>query len=229
MRKVIVTFVVSVAMILTCNAQLFVGGGLGLDLTGGKTKLGGNSYDHPSEAFFSFTPKVGFYLIDDLAIGTKIGLGIYSEKYTPPGSGSQEQKTNGFGWEFSPFARYRVLGDEKVSLHLEAALGIGGYKEKYKSGGNSTDGDPLFTFGLGVLPVVTYSITEKLDLEASFDFLRFGFSIETETDESNSDNKSTDTHFGFGVNSSYNPLAAQGMSIDGLFTGLLKVGLVYRF
>ena len=224
MKRVFFIIAVLVSGILTANAQLFVGGGLGLDLTGGKSKFGGTTFDGPKETIFSFTPKAGFYLSDDLAIGAEINLYSYTEKYTP--SGGQEQKRSGFGWEFSPFARYRMLGNEKLALHLEAAIGIGGYKEKFSLGGNSTDEDPISEFRIGVLPVVTYSLTEKLDLEASFDFLRFGFSSVTEKDASNSDNKTTDTHFGFGVNCPYDPT---GMSIGGLFTGILRVGLVFKF
>ena len=40
MKKVIISFVVFLVVVCSANAQVFVGGGLGVDFSGGKVKAG---------------------------------------------------------------------------------------------------------------------------------------------------------------------------------------------
>ena len=133
MKKVFLAVVVMFATVTMSSAQVFVGGGVGFDLTGGKYKGGGASIDKPSGMAFNFTPKVGYYLSDDLAIGLEVGLVSLSMK-TPKELtySGDEIKQSIFGWGVSAFARQKLVGDEKISLHLEGSIGIAGAKGKTK-------------------------------------------------------------------------------------------------
>ena len=221
MKKTIISFIVFVAIIMNSNAQVFVGGGLGVEFSGGKSKYGGNSSDLPSTFAFSLSPKVGFYLNDDFAIGLEVGFISETEKETV---GSTEYKDITTGWGIGAFARYYLLGGDKLSLLLEGSASFGGLKDKTKGGSTTYEGDPMTALGIGVLPVLSYSLTDRLNIEASCDFLRFGFQSMTVKDADNSSNKTTTNNFGFGVNS----LGFNALPIGG-FSDMIKIGLTFKF
>lgn len=225
MKKVIISFVVLVAAVLSTNAQIFVGGGVGVDFGGGKSTSGGTSVDLPKSLAFSFTPKVGFYLNDDFAVGLEVGLLSMTQKRTL--YSGDERKDNTTGWAVGAFARYNLIGGDKLSLLLEGSIAYGGMKDKTTVGSTTTNGDPVSTFGIGVLPVLSYSLTEKLSIEASCDFLRLGFLSITEKDSGNSNDKVTENYFGFGVN----PIGFNILDIDETLgiSNMFKVGLTFKF
>ena len=223
MKKLFIACVVLMAAVLTSNAQLFVGGSVGLDFGGGTTKRGNTSSDKPTHLAIEFSPKVGFYLSDDFAIGLEVGFFNALEKTKGTG-GSSDIKDNTFGWGFSPFARYNVIGGEKLSLLLEGAVAIQGYKSKYTSGSTTSNGNPVTAFSVGILPVLSYSLSDRLDIEASCDFLRFGFQTVIVKSSANSDNKNISNNFGFGINSSFQDFHGTGSTPPDW-----KVGVVFRF
>jgi len=215
MKKTIISFIVLVTVILNSNAQVFVGGGLGVEFSGGKSKYGGNSSDLPSEFAFSISPKVGYYLNDDFAIGLEVGFLSNTEKEKV---GTTEYKDITTGWGVGAFARYNLVGDDRLSLLLEGSVSFAGMKSKEKAGSTTTDGNPMTALSIGVLPVLSYGLTDRLSIEASCDFLRLGFQSATVKNASNSDNKSTVNSFGFGVNSL--PFESSSM---------FEVGLTFKF
>jgi len=227
MKRVVLIIAVLVSGILTANAQVFVGGGIGVDLTGGKFKIGSNSIDAPSSFTFQITPKVGYYLSDDLSIGLEVGL-ISSSVTTPKEylhwGASDDQIVSIIGWQVGAFSRYKFVGTDKLSLLLEGGLAIGGYQSKTKYGSNTTDDDPVSLFTIGVLPVLSYDLSDRLSIEASCDFLRLGFTSNTLKDVDNKDNKMTTTHFGLGLNAT-NP-ASDSLGVE---SPLFRVGLVFKF
>jgi len=224
MKKLVVAFAVLIAAVFTSNAQVFVGGGLGVEFGGGKSTYGGTSVDAPSTLALYFAPKAGFYLSDNFAVGMEAGFLTGTEKQT---SGSTEIKNNLFGWGVSGFARYRLAGDEKLSLLLEGSVGAGGLKNKRTVGANTTDGDPMFAFAIGVLPVLSYSLTDRLNIEASCDFLSFGFQSIIEKDKDDATYKYIENYFGFGVNS----LGFNMLGLDEYLgiSNMIKIGIVFKF
>ena len=226
MKKLIITFAVLIAVVFTSNAQVFVGGGLGVDYMGGKYSYGGTSVDLPTGFAFNLTPKVGFYLNDDLAIGLEVGFLNGTLKEKGSGSSSQDEKFSLTGWGVGAFGRYRLVGEEKFSLLLEGSLGVSGAKTKETYGSTTRNGDPTTTISVGVLPVLSYSLTNRLNIEASCDFLRFGFDSYTTKSASNKDNKTTVNTFGFGVNSTTSSIDDDG---DMYFSDYLRVGILFKF
>lgn len=225
-RKVLVVIAVAVLTAGYAQAQVFVGGGLGVDFTGGKVKNGGTSVDLPSGFAFSFTPKVGYYVSDDFAIGLEVGLLTGTIK-VPAYSYSEEWKFNLTQWGVGAFARYQLAGVDKFSLLLEGSIGVQGAKTKETSGSTTEEGPSIFAFGIGVLPVLSYSVTDRLSIEASCDFLRLGFQSATTKRSGNSDYKSTTNTFGLGVNSQTINLDYDNEDIS--FSNLLTVGLIFKF
>jgi outer membrane protein len=207
MKKLMITAAIVIAAMATGNAQMFIGGGLGLDFTSSKSEEGSSSEKGPKTLSFEITPKVGYYLNDKMAIGLELGFLNASTKSDVPsvgGTGTQERKVSVTAFGINAFGRYHLAEVDKFALILEASLGFQTGKAKTKTGSEITEGDPTNRIGLFVLPVLSYSISDRLSLEANCDFLRFGFGRETEkhdgTGEGDLDTKDSQTYFGFGVN-----------------------------
>jgi len=225
MKKVFVAVVVMIATVTMSSAQVFVGGGLGLDFSGGKEKGGSASIDKPTGLAVQFTPKVGFHLNDDFAVGLEVGITSLSLKEAKTDK-KDETKNSMFIWEISGFARYKLVGYDRLSLLLEGSIGIAGGKAKTKVGSTTNEGDPVTIFSIGALPVLSYNLTDKLSIEASCDFLRLGFSATTITDSDDSNYKDITTNFGLGVNSQTVSLSKYG---GASFSNYFNVGLIFKF
>ena len=219
MKKVLISFILLVTVVLSSNAQVFVGGGLGVEYSNGKSKFGGSSYDLPQTLAYSISPKVGFYLNDNFAIGLEAGFISKTDKETVSNIDYKDITT---GWGIGAFARYNMVRVDRLSLLLEGSASFGELKTKEKAGSNTIDGDPTTVIGVSVLPVLEYSLTNRLSLEASCDFLRLGFQSLTTKDVDNSSNKVTVNGLGFGVNSfGFNALSLEPSS-------MFKIGLIFK-
>ena len=217
MKKVLIAVVALIATTLSSNAQIFIGGGLGVDFNGGKYKQGYISLDKPSEFAFVLSPRAGFYLNDDFAIGLEIDIinidrkipkefrsdyGYGYDPYLGYNPYAKDLKENLFVWGISAFARYNLVKVNKFSLLLEGTLGIAEVQSKETEGLSTENSDPASSFGMSIFPVLSYSLTNKFSIEASCDFLRLGFTSTTIKDLDDNDNKDVTNNFGFGVNSS---------------------------
>ena len=220
MKKVILAVVAMFATVSMSSAQMFVGGSLGFGLTGGKDKGASTSIDKTSTFSFDFSPKVGYYLNDNFAVGLEVGLNSWSRK-TPKEQfgGSDDLKNSSFGWEIDAFARYSLVKFNNFSVLLEGEIGIGGETSKTKIGATETKGNPVSTFGIGVLPVLSYSISDKWSIETSLDFLALGFWSETEKNANDKKNKSIDNSFGLSINNGTNSI----------ISNTLNIGFIYKF
>jgi len=220
MKKLIVSVVVMIATISMSNAQYFVGGNLGMNLSGGKAKGGSTAIDLPSTFSIDFSPKVGFHLDDDFAVGLKVGLSNKTIKTPKEYSGySDDRKESSSGWQVGAFARYNILRLNKFSVLLEGSVGVAGVKTKTKVGSVTTDGNPASVFAIGVLPVLSYSLTDRLSIETSCDFLELGFVSATVKNANDKKIKATSNSFGLGINNGTNSIVSD----------LLNVGLIFKF
>ena len=229
MRKVIISSVVLCMTALSINAQVFVGGNLGVNYGGGKATFGSQSEDLPSTFSFSLVPKVGFYVNDDIAIGVQAGIMSSSTTQTFNGTDYAESL---FGWTISGFGRLNMIEAGNLSLLIEGTLGITGATPKFKSGGQTNDGDPITIFGIGIAPILSYSFTSALSVEMSCDFLRLGFNSLTVKDADDSNYKTTVNAFGLGVNSFPTFDILESVFIDDfnpLRTSPITVGVIFKF
>ncbi|MCH5176708.1 MAG: outer membrane beta-barrel protein [Prevotellaceae bacterium] len=144
MKKIILTAIVAVAS-LGANAQIWVGGQLGFnisdreDLGEGKTTT------------FSIAPEVGYTLNDkfDLAIALR-----ESNTSVKDGDSSNTFTVN-------PYARYTFFQTGKVGFFVDGGFSVGV---------QSFDGsdDNLTIWGIGIRPGVKYAASDKVTLVASF-------------------------------------------------------------
>lgn len=207
MKKIIVAFAVLVACSISVQAQYFVGGRFGFNTSGGSSEVGGTSSDKPKSTSFNFSPKVGMFLSEKLAVGAELNFGINNTKTY--GMITTTTKSTGFG--ISPFVRYYVVQMDKFGIFAEGKVGV-----NFSS--TETTGSPkakTTSFGINVAPVMYYNLTEKLSLEASVNLFNFGFNTSTTKFD---DNKDTSNSFGFGAGT------------NGLVnTGSISIGAIYKF
>ncbi|MDR1673022.1 MAG: porin family protein [Bacteroidales bacterium] len=212
MKKTFITVAVALASI-TANAQFFAGGGLNLSVSGGNTTLsGGGSVDAPSSFSFGLHPMAGFYLNDKFSLGGRLGFDVSASST----GGSSPTETTSFSWAIAPFARYAFIQFGKLSIVGEAAVNIGRTTGTSKSGGGSAvDTDPIFRLGFNVAPLLSYSVSDRLNLELAAKFFSFGVNTTVTGD----DTKTTRASIGFGANS--------GDLIGSL--GSITVGAIFKF
>lgn len=159
MKKLMLSAVVLATMALGANAQTqkgyyLIGGNIGN--IGADLQKGGSKFK------IEVTPKVAWFIQDNLAVGGQIGLGYETQK----------DAGNTFTYNVGPLARY-YFGDaemDKVNINApkpvrffaEANAGIAGKNYKPK------DGDAVNTngFNVGVGPGVAFFLNENIALEA---------------------------------------------------------------
>ncbi|MDR1864043.1 MAG: hypothetical protein LBR08_00540 [Bacteroidales bacterium] len=228
MKKIIMFFAMFLATVFIADAQLLVGASLEVDYGSEKEKTGNTSKDIQSTFGISLNPKIGFYLNDQSAVGIAAGVGIANMKQ-PGSSSDKDVKGSELSWELAPFFRYSIIDVKSLALLLESSVGIAGASYKYKSGAQTLDGTSVFHLGVSVLPVLSYSLTGNLNIEASCDILRVGFLHSTRTTKKgevyvseerqvrsvrSEDLEETTSKFGLGVNGETTPV---------------NIGILYKF
>ena len=139
--KKILAFAAMAVMALGAFAQdMYVGGQVG---------FWRNSGDN--ETSFQILPEIGFNLSEKLAIGTTIG---YDYSY------DDGRKLNLV--VFNPYVRYTFFRNGNVSLFCDGGVDLGFGKAKYE--GESSD--TAVTYGIGIKPGISYSLSDKFSLVA---------------------------------------------------------------
>lgn len=163
MKKIILSMVALLAL-STANAQdkkesKGFGFSEGNVIVEGNLSFGSSKNDNGTTEVknndFGFSPKVGYFLSDKLALGVELGIGSGKEE-TTVGSVSTEDKTNSFN--AGVFARYYFLDlGQRFKTYTEAGLG-------FQSGKSETDGTENYKdsgFGLGIDLGMNYFVTEN--------------------------------------------------------------------
>ena len=168
MKKIFAVALVAM-MTLTVNAQVYVGGGVGL-LT--------SSYDGNSETYFSILPEIGYNINEDWAVGIAVGYGEAKSKVNVAGVKVTEKVKT---FQIAPYARYTFAKFYKVNLFVDGSVG---YKHENFAGVKTN------TFAVGFKPGVAVNLNDKLSFVAHVGFLGY------ENEKIKGDDKSTNT---FGV------------------------------
>ncbi|HEX8060646.1 MAG TPA: hypothetical protein VF473_06895, partial [Cyclobacteriaceae bacterium] len=84
------------------KGRYLVGGSLGFQTHANKAKAGSTTTTGSHTTDFSLSPDAGYFIIDNLAVGAALDLGISSTK----DSGSNPGKTSNTSIGLSPFVRY---------------------------------------------------------------------------------------------------------------------------
>lgn len=215
MKKIFLTLAAAAALAFSANAQVVVGGIVGLDFNGGSATTNGNKADVDSGVSFAIAPNVGYYFADNLLAGARVGFSY--GKTTEVGELNNTDTYNYF-WAVQPYVRYRFAQWNRFGVWSEANLGIGRNTGKVEVGSLSSDSDPVLSWSVNVLPVLTYSINEHLALETSLNFLTLGYHGDY-TKNSDKTYEKTTGSFSFGADS---------MDVLGK-VGEVRIGFTYRF
>jgi hypothetical protein len=208
MKKTIFSLVAALFMAGSMSAQIFVGGSIGFGTNSSSTSVGGTSNDGPSSYNFGLSPYGGFYLNDDLAVGSYIGFNVSG------GSNNQSPETTWSRSTFNitPFVRYRLLDISNLNIFGQGQLGLGFGGSSNSSGGVTVDGPSVFDFSMAVRPGISYDFSESVAIEAFIGGI--SFLNRTETTAANNNNpevKDSSTSFDFDL------------------TSHLSIGFVYKF
>lgn len=151
MKKIFAVALVAM-MTMTVNAQVYVGGGVGLQ---------SSSYDGNSETFFKLMPEIGYNLNEDWAVGIAVG---YGEHKTTLKSGNLKTTAKVKAFEIAPYARYTFAKFDKVNLFVDGTV-------DYLHTDNA--GDKNNTFSIGLKPGVAVNLNDKLSFVAHAGFLGY--------------------------------------------------------
>lgn len=174
MKKVILLMMVAVLGMATANAQYYLGGSVGFSSNSSKPEGG----EKTTSTAFEIIPEFGYSLTDKLDLG--IALGYTSDE------DELDNKVTGFG--VNPYVRYSLVSFGNFSVLGKAGLVF----ETEKAGDLKTT-----TFGLTVMPMLKYTLSDKFDLLANLNFMRLGFA--SASAKFDGTKLGTETGFGLGV------------------------------
>ena len=215
MKKVFLAMIFAGMTAIGAQAQTyFVGGALGVDYNDGKYSSGSTTTNRPSELSFELSPMVGYYLSENLGAGVRINIGMRNRN----NRADDPTKNKSFDWGFGPFLRYTVLSRGDFSILMQGGAGIFGSSSKVTQGTTTDKGPKTFGFDIGVMPLLSYNLTSRVSLEVSSNLARFSFTTQTEkTGSGDSQQKETESSFGFGVD-----------SFD-FFRSPYQIGMIFKF
>ena len=133
----------STVMAMSVNAQVYVGGGIGVSTTGGD-----NTDDVTS---YKFVPEIGYTINSEWAAGMAFGW---------EGSNKGGAKT----FSINPYVRYNVINGKVVNVFLDGSVEFG---HKYNAG---FDDD---FFGVGLKPGVAFKVNEKISVVTHIGFIGY--------------------------------------------------------
>ncbi|MBK6346435.1 MAG: hypothetical protein IPN08_07850 [Bacteroidales bacterium] len=203
-KALILTTTMMVFMALGLKAQFFVGGGLSVSSSSSSTTFGSTTEDNDKSFSFGFYPKAGYFITKKFALG--MGIGIGTSKYTEFDSSGDEIITRSNSWEVAPFARFYFKEVGNLSFFGEGVLSVGGSKQINEYTGYEDVTNKFFSISERISPGISYSLSEKIELEAILGSIGSTTSIHNRpAPETNEDYKDVSTSFGlnFGLDDLY--------------------------
>lgn len=123
-----------------------------------------NEGSGPSSTQLSFAPKLGYFVIDNLAIG--VGMDYTSSRVEQP----NEDATTDSDLLFGPFARYFLpLNDNDLALFLETTFGFGRSSDNQQINGMPQSIETNI-FALGVGPGLTIISDQGIGISATLKY-----------------------------------------------------------
>lgn len=163
--------------LINLNAQVFVGGSAGLNISSDESKATSPT-SNTSDYSIGLFPSLGKFLSEKFAIGLALDISF---------SGSKRDvnpeiitKTSSIG--ISPFVRYYAKRWNKFSVYGQGKTGLTFSDSNVKYGGITNDGPKQTRIYLNISPGLAYDISEKLSLETSLNFLNLRYSYGTTKD-----------------------------------------------
>lgn len=180
--KKIIAILAAGALAFSANAQVFLGGSLGITYMGVTSKIdqtstmvGAGYIESRHRTLITFTPTVGYRFNAKWSAGLDMDLTWNNTPGTYTNSGALEGidiSSRGFRWQVAPFARYNLFRIKKfgVDLKLSGSIGTG------KSTGTSLNDeyisemsdmtDTQLIYGVSLKPVLSLDLNDHFSLEA---------------------------------------------------------------
>ncbi len=196
-----------VASFLLCagnaSAQDYIGGSFSFNSS---SSSGSNS----SATGFNVSPDLGWFVGERWAVGIRPRIGFGS-------STNSDRQSRSFSVGITPYARYLLLAHNRFGLWGEADSNLSFSRYDDLSNGSWTPSDRVFTYGIDILPVLTYQLNRHISLESRLNVFSFGLRKSDEI-------RSEDLHL-----SSFScGLKATSQDIFGAL-GDISIGFLYKF
>ena len=202
MKKIFMTLA-AVAVAATMNAQVYLGGALGL---GFENKLIDKDGKDATGVSFAIKPEIGYNLNEKSSVGIVLGFGLTNntnqmlnrnDSFGELVLGNRKTDKTAIQFEVAPYFRYKFVQFDKVDLFIDAMVGF--TYTKLDEWNNTT-------FAVGVRPGIAYTPTDKISLVAK---LGNGLFFQSSKD------KDADARSKFGL--------------EGNTLGALEFGMYYNF
>jgi len=140
---------------------------IGFNSVGTKVKADGDSYDGPKVSTFNFTPSVGYFVMDKLAVGLDLGYTSITTKDSD-GEFYEDEKVTNSVFTVLPTATYYFNSGTKIMPYIGAGVGYGSNKTKVDSYSYTVDG-----FTWKAKGGIAYLITDKVAVDLGVSFNQF--------------------------------------------------------
>lgn len=150
MKKFIMTLVAAVAMTVSANAQVFVGGELGV----ASSKQG----DAESVTTYRVLPEIGYNINEDWAIGTTIGWG----KGKPVNIEGESRNY----FTVDPYVRYTFVHTKYINAFVDGGFGYAHYNHAHNTANASVN-----QWNVGLKPGIEVNLNKKVSFVAHVGFL----------------------------------------------------------
>ena len=178
MKKSLLAVLFAVALVVPAVAEnMWIGGSLGFGTN--------NPKDGDSTSNYYIEPEFGYSVDEKLDIGLDLEY-KYGEDLWDNGMDVVVEKTTTLG--IAPFVRYKMFSIGSFDFLAKGSIFY--TQEKFDKADLKYN-----TYGIAVVPVVTYSINETWSIGATLDFARIAFE-----NEKCDDNDYENTSFGFDAN-----------------------------
>lgn len=178
MHRLFITFIglfsfILVQAQLTDAGNFMVGTSFGLSTATSTFIQDQSEGEGPSSTLFSISPKVGYFVIDNLGLGVGMDY-TFSEVREP-----NEDRTKDSDLLFGPFARFYLPISDDIAFFLEGNFGFGNSSDNLNIAGEVRNiNTNIFAVGFG--PGLTVFSNESLGISAIFkyNYARSDFDIE---------------------------------------------------
>ena len=135
---------------------------------------------------FGIAPEFGYFIADRFAVGLGAGFNYMSEK--EEGHDSEGTIT----WGVNPYARFYPVKGERFGLYLQ--LGFNYFSRKKEAWSEAQD-----IFSVGITPGISYNVSERIAIHATFGFLGYAHTDTNDTFGLNLDGKTLMFGLTFGL------------------------------
>ncbi|MCQ2960005.1 MAG: hypothetical protein MJ198_07445 [Bacteroidales bacterium] len=213
MKKVLLSLA-TIALAMSANAQIFIGGFAGANTTATKTVTSLDT-TKPVKNSFHLAPIVGFELSEKLEAGVMLELSTSKSVYDKIDDKDAWNKNN--EWEIAPFIRYELISFGNFAVKAQAVASFGQSTPVTNAGSTKTKGWKTNVLALNVTPIISYELNEHFELESSLNFFSLGAYTSSTKDPDDKNIKTVKNSIGLNAN------AEQISTLGGI-----SIGFVYK-